>query len=101
MYQLVDLFEKQGFTDLVYKHDKNARFSCPSPITIPKWSKTMEEPEARRQRIDFIFSDSLLQRDSISGTISGTILINEEVERISDHYPVVVILDVTISDNSK
>jgi endonuclease/exonuclease/phosphatase family metal-dependent hydrolase len=97
MYQVVDLFEKQGFTDLVYKHDKSALFSCPSPITIPKWSKTMEELKAKRQRIDFIFADSLLQHDSNSGTI----LINEEVERISDHYPVVVILDVTILDNSK
>jgi len=88
LYDVVDGFEKAGFVDLVHKHDKKARFSFPSPITIPRWSKTMKEVEAKRQRIDFIFADRILQKSSASGTI----LKSKELDKISDHYPIVVVL---------
>ena len=40
LYDVVDKFEKTGFVDIVHKHDTKATYSSPSPITIPKWSKT-------------------------------------------------------------
>lgn len=85
LYEVVDLFESKEFVDLTYKHDKQAKFSCPSPITIPKWSASLEVLKSKRQRIDFIFADSRLQKHSVSGTV----LVSEELDKISDHYPVV------------
>lgn len=87
-FGVVDRFESKGFVDVVHKHDKQALYSCPSPITIPKWSASIEEVKAKRQRIDFIFVDQKLQRR----TISGTILRSEEIEKVSDHYPVVTVI---------
>jgi exodeoxyribonuclease-3 len=85
-YTFVDLVEAKGFVDLVHKHDPMAKISCPSPITIPEWSKDWEELQLKRYRIDFIFSDPLLAKYSTSGTI----LLAKQIETISDHYPVVV-----------
>ncbi|MDC0325345.1 endonuclease/exonuclease/phosphatase family protein [bacterium] len=85
-YAFVDKVEAAGFLDIVYKHDPNAKISCPSPITIPKWTQTMEELKMKQYRIDFIFADSILAKQSISGTISR----DKEIDTISDHYPVIV-----------
>lgn len=87
-FDVVDLFESKGFVDVVHKHDKRALYSCPSPITIPKWSANIEEVKSKRQRIDFIFIDQKLQQRSISGTI----LRSKEIEEVSDHYPVVTVI---------
>jgi endonuclease/exonuclease/phosphatase family metal-dependent hydrolase len=96
LYDVVNSFESFGFVDLVYKHDmqppqaRQANYSFPSPITIPKWTKTVEELKSKRQRIDFIFaSNSLASRST-----SGKILISDELDSISDHYPVLVELKV-------
>lgn len=35
-YTFVDKVESKGFVDIVYKHDSEAKVSCPSPITIPR-----------------------------------------------------------------
>lgn len=86
LYFDVDLFESKGFVDLVFKHDPKAKYSSPSPITIPRWSKDMAEIISKRARIDFIFADQTLQKHSISGKI----ILSKEVEKISDHYPVIV-----------
>ncbi len=86
LFDVVDLFESIGLVDLVYKHDPEAKISCPSPITIPKWSADLEELESKRQRIDFILGDSAIAKFSTSGKI----VITDEIENISDHYPVVV-----------
>jgi endonuclease/exonuclease/phosphatase family metal-dependent hydrolase len=78
------MFEANGFVDLVYKHDKKAKYSYPSPIIMAnKGAKAMEELKAKRKRIDFIFADETLQTFSTSGTIK----ISKELDMISDHYP--------------
>lgn len=85
-YTFVDKVEAKGFVDIVHKHDPDAKVSCPSPITIPRWSKDMEELKLKRYRIDFVFADASLAEDSLSGTIS----LAREIDAISDHYPVIV-----------
>ena len=85
-YTFVDKVEAKGFVDIVHKHDPKAKISCPSPITIPRWSKDMDELKLKRYRIDFVFADELLAQDSRSGTIS----LVTEIDTISDHYPVIV-----------
>ncbi len=89
-YTFVDRVEESGFVDIVYKHDKKAKVSCPSTITIPKWSANLEELKLKRYRIDFIFADKELAKNSLFGTI----MLAEEIEAISDHYPVIVELDI-------
>jgi endonuclease/exonuclease/phosphatase family metal-dependent hydrolase len=49
----------------------------------------MEELKLKRYRIDFVFADQVLARDSRSGTIS----LAKEIDAISDHYPVIVEFD--------
>ncbi len=85
-YTFVDLVESSGFIDIVHKHDPAAKISCPSSITIPKWSKDMEELNQKRYRIDFVFANAPLAKHSKSGTIS----LARELETISDHYPLIV-----------
>lgn len=85
-YTFVDMVEASGFIDIVYKHDPSAKISCPSSITIPKWSKDMNELNQKRYRIDFVFANEPLAKGSKSGTIS----LANEMETISDHYPVIV-----------
>ncbi len=85
-FAVIELFESQGFVDLINKHDANALYSAPSPITIPQWSNDMTELALKRQRIDFI----LAEKDLAKASSSGTIIINEQIEAISDHYPAVV-----------
>jgi exodeoxyribonuclease-3 len=85
-YTFVDQIESKGFIDIVNKHDPTAKISCPSPITIPRWTKSMEELQKKQYRIDFVFADSRLARGSMSGTIS----LEKELDAISDHYPVIV-----------
>lgn len=85
-FKFVDRIEALGMVDLVHKHDPSAFISCPSPITIPKWTQSLEELKKKQYRIDFIFADSNLAQSSISGTIS----LDEEIDTISDHYPVIV-----------
>ncbi len=84
LYAVVDMFEKAGFVDLVHKHDKKAKYSCPSPIIIPRWAKNLKEIELKRERIDFIFADKKLQKSSISATI----MVSKLLDQVSDHYPV-------------
>jgi len=86
LFNVVTRFEQNGFVDLVNKHDPKSLYSCPSPIIIPKWAKTMEEVELKRQRIDFILADKVLAGYSSSATI----LKSDKLDKISDHYPVVV-----------
>ncbi len=90
-YTFVDRVEAKGFVDVVYKHDPSAKISCPSPITIPRWSKDLAELKLKRYRIDFVFADNVLAKDSRSGTIS----LSKEIDEISDHYPVIVEFDVS------
>ena len=83
-YTVTDRFEAAGFVDITHKHDKDALYSFGSPILIPKWAKTMEEVEARRKRIDFLFADKELSKSSVAGTIMHS----KELDMMSDHYPV-------------
>jgi exodeoxyribonuclease-3 len=85
-YAVVDMVEGAGFVDLVHKHDKAAVYSCPSPVTIPRWSKDMEEVVSKRARIDFVFASGKLAKASRSGTIE----VSDALGAISDHYPLVV-----------
>lgn len=85
-YIYTDKLEAAGFIDIIAKHDPEAKISCPSPITIPRWSKDLDELKQRQYRIDFIFADPALAKRSISGTIH----LSPELDRISDHYPVVM-----------
>ena len=88
-YTFVDKVEAKGFVDLVHKHDPKAKISCPTRWTGS--SKDMEEWKLKRCRIDFVFADRLLAEDSRSGTIS----LAREIDTISDHYPVIVELDIS------
>jgi exodeoxyribonuclease III len=90
-YTFVDKVEARGFVDIVHKHDPDATISCPSPITIPKWSKDVEELKFKQYRIDFVFADSVFAKDSRSGTIS----LAKEIDVISDHYPGIVEFDTS------
>ncbi len=85
-YAVVDLFESIGLVDLVHAHQPGQKYSCPSPITIPRWSADLEELASKRQRIDFVFADAtfskFVQRSEIR--------ISASLDEISDHYPVVV-----------
>jgi len=85
-YQVIDLFESQGFVDLVLKHSPDEKYSCPSPITIPRWSADLEKLETKKQRIDFVLADSNLAK----GSSSAKILRSTMLDAISDHYPVFV-----------
>jgi exodeoxyribonuclease-3 len=85
-YTFVERVEAAGFVDLVHKHDPEAKISCPSPITIPQWTKDLEELKLKQYRIDFVFADGALAMASTSGTIS----LAKELDVISDHYPVIV-----------
>ncbi len=85
-YTFTDRVEAKGFVDIVHKHDPSATVSCPSPITIPRWSKDWDELKTKRYRIDFVFADPGLAKRSCSGSI----LLSENLDAWSDHYPVVV-----------
>jgi len=85
-YKVVDLFESIGMVDLVHVHQPGQKYSCPSPITIPRWSADLEEVASKRQRIDFVFADSKFSQM----VDQAQIRISEPLAKISDHYPVVV-----------
>ena len=85
-YTFVDKVEAKGFVDIVHKHDPEAKISQPSSITIPRWTKDLEELKLKRYRIDFVFADKSFAEQSHSGTIS----LAREIETISDHYPIIV-----------
>ena len=93
-YTFVDRVEDQGYVDLVHKHDPKAKISCPSPITIPRWAKDTEELRRKEYRIDFIFADPELAKSSRYGTI----LRDREIDVISDHYPVLIELEMGQSE---
>lgn len=84
-FGVVKSVEGAGFVDVVHRFDRQALISCPSPITIPKWSKDLAELDSNRQRIDFIFADAQLAQHARSATIARS----EALDSISDHYPVV------------
>ncbi len=83
LFDVIDSVEAEGLVDLVHKHAPQAMYSCPSPITIPKWSADLEVVKSKRQRIDFVFADPGLAQHSTLASIVST----EEVEKVSDHYP--------------
>ena len=85
-YEVVDLFESIGMVDLVHVHQPEQKYSCPSPITIPRWSADLEEVASKRQRIDFVFADAKFSQM----VDQAEIRISEPLAKISDHYPVVV-----------
>lgn len=85
-YEVVDLFESIGLVDLVHAHQPEQKYSCPSPITIPRWSADLEEVASKRQRIDFVFADS----EFAQMVHQAEIRISQPLAKISDHYPVVV-----------
>ncbi len=89
IYTEVEKFETEGFVDLGYKHEPTNKYTCPSPIIIPTWAANMDEVEARRQRIDFVFADSELAKSSEALTTIQTV----EVEQVSDHYPLIAEFD--------
>ncbi len=88
-YTFVDKVEAADFVDIIAKHDPQAKVSCPSPITIPRWTKNLEELKQKQYRIDFIFAD----RQLAARSITGTILLNKKLDHISDHYPVIIELE--------
>ena len=96
-FTFVDKVEAEGFVDIVAKHDPKAKISCPSPITIPRWTKSLDELQKKQYRIDFVFADSHLSKRSVSGTIS----LAKELDSISDHYPVIIELHAPMDNHSK
>ena len=88
-YNVVEYFEDIGMVDLVAKHSPDVKFTCPSPITIPRWSANEEELLSKRQRIDFIFTSPGFAKNSTEGVVNTS----KEIESISDHYPVIATVD--------
>lgn len=84
-YYSLRSFEEAGFVDVVHRFDRAAWFSYPSPITIPKWSRDQAQVESKRQRIDFILTDAALS----ASVRAATVLHSDQLDAISDHYPVV------------
>ena len=82
-YTFTDMVEDAGFIDLIHQLDPKAKVSCPSPITIPRWTQNLEELAKKQYRIDFLFAD----RRSASKATTGTILRSPILDGISDHYP--------------
>ncbi|MCH2181091.1 MAG: endonuclease/exonuclease/phosphatase family protein [Mariniblastus sp.] len=85
-YGVVDLFESIGLVDLVQAHRPDQKYSCPSPVTIPRWSADLPELQSKRQRIDFIFADQALAKSARTAEIR----VSDRLGKISDHYPLVV-----------
>ena len=85
--------EQAGFIDLVRRHDPASYFSCPSPLTIPRWSKDLAELRAKRQRIDFIFASADLARASTFATT----MVSPRLDKISDHYPQVATFGIPVA----
>lgn len=84
-YGVLCRYMEVGLVDIVNRCDKNALVSQPSPAVIPKWQPDMKSVEAKQHRIDFILtSDNLSEK-----CVDATIIRNEEVEKVSDHYPVI------------
>ena len=84
-FNIVKLFEEIGMVDLVAKHSPDTKYSFPSPITIPKWSADEEVMKSKRQRIDFVF----VSPEMASESMDAQVISSQEVESISDHYPVI------------
>ncbi len=84
-YNYTEKLEALKFVDIVHKHDPAAKISCPSPITIPRWSENLKVLKSKQYRIDFIFADDHLAKFSTQGTIS----LDKRIDKISDHYPVI------------
>lgn len=81
----VQALEEAGFVDLARRFERWEPYSCPSPITVPRWSKDTAELESKRQRIDFVFAGpGLSARARAAGVLRSAAL-----DSISDHYPVV------------
>jgi exodeoxyribonuclease-3 len=85
-YSIIEDVENKGFIDLIHKHDKSALVSCPSLIRESDVKSSIQNVLNRQKRIDFIFTDESLSQHSSNGTI----FISEELDGISDHYPVMV-----------
>ena len=85
-YGVVDLFESIGLVDLVHAFQPDQKYSCPSPVTIPRWSADLTELQSKWQRIDFVFADQVLGKSARAAEIR----ITDELGKISDHYPLVV-----------
>ncbi len=86
IYQVTTMLEGAGYVDIYNKHNKINSYSFPSPIIIPRWAKNIEELKQKRQRIDFIFADKTLSKQSKSADI----IISKTTDKVSDHYPIVV-----------
>lgn len=95
-YAAIASVESAGFVDVVHRFDRNALYSCPSPITIPEWSKDEAELDSKRQRIDFILVDGELARRARSATIVRS----RALDAISDHYPVVAEFAIPVATHA-
>lgn len=82
-YDFVDMAEAKGFVDLGYKHAPNSKVTCPTAITIPRWTKTLSELKQKEYRIDFIFACKTLAKYSTKAAV----YYNNQVGKLSDHYP--------------
>ncbi len=89
-FTFVDMVEAKGFVDVVHQHDADALITCPSPLTIPRWSADLDELRKKQYRIDFIFTDPVLAARSKQASVSFT----EHLGTLSDHYPVWVELEL-------
>ena len=85
-YGVVDLFESIGLVDLVHAHRPDQKYSCPSPVTIPRWSADLSEVQSKWQRIDLVFAGEALAKSARKAEIR----ISDQLGEISDHYPLVV-----------
>lgn len=88
-YRVLNRFANAGLVDLTNKHDKNALVSNPSPIVIPEWHENLESVISIERRIDFILASKNLAGKSKASTI----IRNKDLDRISDHYPVIALFN--------
>lgn len=84
-FNVLKTIEAAGFVDVVHRFAPHAAYSFPSPITIPEWSKDLDELVLKRQRIDFILPSAFLA----AGARAASIEHSDVLDGISDHYPVI------------
>lgn len=85
-FDVVEQFERNGFVDLVNKHNPQQKRSFPTLVFTDGAPEARTESDANSERIDFIFANSSWAEDSKSASI----IIDETTDFLSDHYPIIV-----------
>ncbi|WP_339708322.1 endonuclease/exonuclease/phosphatase family protein [uncultured Kriegella sp.] len=85
-FKVLTTYLDLGLIDVIHKNNTKALVTNPSPLVIPKWQPDLTAVQAQQRRIDFILASPNLSKQSKKSLIFTT----KKVEKISDHYPMLV-----------